>query len=461
MGVLIFRVPRLLAAAKLFPGQSTVAKLTASNPFRVNFGWLVRLRFGAVLGQLVVIAAVSVGLHTRLPLALLGAVMALELLLNAWAMGLLRAKRSDGIGERHVTLAVSLDLLLFSALLYLSGGPANPFSFLYLIHIALAAVVLPPRTSFALVAAALGCSLGLFWLHLPLPHDHSQHQHEYDWHMRGMWVAFGLAACFIVYFIQRVLRELRLIEQELLESRERATRGEAVAALATLSAGAAHELASPLSTIALASGELLRRLPPESESARDDVLLIKSQVDRCRSILDQLAAEAGQAQGGFAELRTSRILERALGGFDRTRLSVVTPDVEPRTLHGSLTAVAQALRNLLSNAFDASGVAGRVRLVVAERGAELWLSVEDDGPGMPESVRVRATEPFFTTKPRGQGMGLGLFLAQSVAEQMGGRLELISNIGQGTRVSLVLPLTATNSRMAPAALPAQAATADA
>ena len=156
--------------------------------------------------------------------------------------------------------AWSVDLLLFSALLYLSGGPANPFSFLYLIHIALAAVVLPPRKSFALVVSALCCSLALFWANVPLPHDHSHHQQEYSWHMRGMWVAFGLAACFIVYFIQRVLRELGAIEEQLATSRERVTRGEAVAALAMLSAGAAHELASPLSTIALASGELLRTL---------------------------------------------------------------------------------------------------------------------------------------------------------------------------------------------------------
>ncbi len=430
------------------------------SPFRVNFAWLVRLRFGAVAGQLIVIIAVTLGLHTRLPLALLGGVMLLELAVNAWALALLR--RDQAIGERHVTLAVSLDLLLFSALLYLSGGPANPFSFLYLIHIALAAVVLPPRTTFALVAAALGCSLGLFWVHLPLPHNHAQHAHEYDWHMRGMWVAFGLAACFIVYFIQRVLRELRLIEAQLAASRERATRGEAVAALATLSAGAAHELASPLSTIALASGELLRHLPAgaSGESARDDVLLIKSQVERCRAILDQLAAEAGQAPGGYSELGWQAIVERSLSGFDRSRVQLSAPADSGPPLHGSLNAVAQALRNLVSNALDASPAGAPVRLEVTQRPDELRFTVQDDGPGMSETLLRRATEPFFTTKPRGQGMGLGLFLAQSVAEQMGGRLELTSQAGRGTRASLILPVPATNRRMASSTVSAQAAAVD-
>lgn len=425
---------------------TTVAK---GDAFRVNFAWLVRLRFGAVLGQLVVIATVSFGLDVRLPLVPLAAVMALELLLNVWSLARLRGGGRKPVGERQVTLGVGADLLLFSALLYFSGGPANPFSFLYLIHIALAAVVLPPRTSFALVACALCCSLGLFWAHVPLPHDHSHHLQEYSWHMRGMWVAFGLAACFIVYFIQRVLRELSSIEEQLAASRERATRGEAVAALAMLSAGAAHELASPLSTIALASGELLRRLPGDADSSRDDVLLIKSQVERCRAILDQLAAEAGQAHGScFGELSWPTILEQGLTGFDRARLTVATPPGEPRKLTGSLGAISQALRNLLSNAFDASGPLGTVRLVVSEQAGELLLSVADDGAGMSENVLARATEPFFTTKPRGRGMGLGLFLVQSVAEQMGGRLELSSRAGRGTLAKLVLPLAATNGRMA-------------
>lgn len=442
---------------------SSTAHVAKGDAFRVNFAFLTRLRFGAVLGQLVVIATVSLALDVKLPLVPLAVVMALELLLNAWSLARLRRVAGSAIGERHVTLGVGADLLLFSALLYFSGGPANPFSFLYLIHIALAAVVLPPRTSFALVVSALGCSLGLFWLHVPLPHDHAHHMQAYSWHMRGMWVAFGLAACFIVYFIQRVLRELRSIEDQLALSRERATRGDAVAALAMLSAGAAHELASPLSTIALASGELLRRLPADAAgaSARDDVLLIKSQVERCRAILDQLAAEAGQAHGSsFGDVSWPLILEHGLSGFDRQRLTVETPGSEPLKLTGSLGAISQALRNLVSNAFDASGPEGAVRLGVSEQQGELAFSVQDDGPGMSESVLARATEPFFTTKPRGQGMGLGLFLAQSVAEQMGGRLELSSRTGEtghGTRAVLVLPLAATNGRMASRGPSSQAA----
>lgn len=466
----------------------------SADALRVNFAFLTRLRFGAVLGQLIVIGTVSAALRMPLPLAQLGAVMVLELLLNGWAITLLRGPRR--VTETHVTLSVGADLLLFSALLYFSGGPANPFNFLYLIHIALAALVLPPRTSFALVASALGCSLLLFWMHVPLPHDHSHHQDHYDWHMRGMWVAFGLAACFIVYFMQRVLRELRSIEEQLASSRERATRSEAVAALAMLSAGAAHELSSPLSTIALASGELLRRLPLslgagasglslgagasaasdtlgvsdtlgggagfDAVSARDDVLLIRSQVERCRAILDQLAAEAGQAKGSsFTQLSAQRVLEQSLQGLDASRLSLSAAPGDALGLTGSLAAVSQALRNLVKNALDASAPGQVVRLGVSQQHGDVTFSIEDDGVGMSAEVLSRALEPFFTTKPRGEGMGLGLFLAQSVAEQMGGRLELSSSPGRGTQARLVLPATATNGRMVNRPLPSQAAPSDA
>jgi two-component system sensor histidine kinase RegB len=442
--------------------------LASADALRVNFAFLTRLRFGAVLGQLVVIATVSAGLAMPLPFFQLGAVMALELALNGWALALLRGGRR--VTEAHVTLSVGADLLLFSALLYFSGGPANPFNFLYLIHIALAALVLPPRTSFALVVSALGCSLLLFWVHVPLPHDHSHHQDHYDWHMRGMWVAFGLAACFIVYFIQRVLRELRSIEEQLARSRERATRSDAVAALAMLSAGAAHELSSPLSTIALASSELLRHpamgagsdTNSDVKSARDDVLLIRSQVERCRAILDQLAAEAGQAKGSsFTQLAAERVLEQSVQGLDASRLVLSAPRGEELALSGSLPAISQALRNLVKNALDASAPGQLVKLGVSQEGPELIFTVEDDGHGMPSDVLARALEPFFTTKPRGEGMGLGLFLAQSVAEQMGGRLELSSSPGRGTRALLVLPGAATNGRMATPPRASQAAASNA
>jgi two-component system, sensor histidine kinase RegB len=424
--------------------------VSASYPpggaFRVNFAWLSRLRFGAVLGQLFVILVVHFGLGEELPLFPLGVVLALELLVNAWAVGRLRNLRQ--ISATEVALGVGADLVLFSALLYFTGGPSNPFSFLYLVHIALAAIVLPQRTSFALVGLALACSLGLFFAHVPLGHDHSHHHGGYNWHLRGMWVAFGVGACLIVYFIQRVQHELAAMAEKLRLSRERAARNEHLAVLAMLSTGAAHELGSPLATIAVASSELMRSLPPEASQAREDLALIRSQVARCREIVDQLSLDAGQARGAaVARMPAREVLAQALAGVPRERVANEPSHAGELEVVGPAGALAQALRNLIQNALDATAPDGRVRLRIERAADEVRLEVADDGPGMSREVLIRATEPFFTTKPRGRGMGLGLFLAQSVAEQVGGRLELASSAGQGTRASLVLPMAATNGRM--------------
>ncbi len=421
----------------------------ADGAFRVNFAWLSRLRFGAVVGQLFVILVVHFGLGEALPLFPLGAVLGLELAVSAWAVG--RLRRPQPISATEVALGVGADVLLFSALLYFTGGPSNPFSFLYLVHIALAAIVLPQRTSFALVGLALACSLGLFFAHVPLGHDHAHHDGGYNWHLRGMWVAFGIGACLIVYFIQRVQHELSAMAEKLRVSRDRAQRNEQLAVLAMLSTGAAHELGSPLATIAVASSELARSLPPEAARAREDLALIRSQVARCREIVDQLSLHAGQARGAaVVRLPAREVLAQALAGVSQDR--VVNEDSPAAGLEvvGPPGALAQALRNLIQNALDATTPEGGVRLRVNHAGDEVQLEVEDDGPGMKAEVLARATEPFFTTKPRGRGMGLGLFLVESVAEQVGGRLELTSTAGQGTRAALVLPLAATNGRMAQA-----------
>lgn len=424
------------------------------NPdaLRINFSWLVRLRWGAILGQLLVMAVVDRVMGVPLPWLGLSLVIACELALNLACIA--RLRRSAELGELHLASVVALDLVLFSALLHQTGGPANPFSFLYLVHIALAALVLSPRFTWALVGLALACSAALFLWHVPLPggdvhahHGHHDHgAHGFDWHLRGMWVALGIAACLIVYFLHRVTTELRERELELTAIRERAQRNERVTSLATLAAGAAHELASPLSSIAVASKELERVLvrAQAPEPALADVELIRGQVDRCRRILDQLALDAGQAVGeARAEFAPEQLVSLALSGLTGAeRVDVrVSPSAKAKLL-GPVRALAQVLRSLIKNALDASSERGRVQVSVAADSDVFRLEVNDQGTGMSPEVRERAVEPFFSTKGTGKGMGLGLFLAQSVAEQVGGRLELESEQGRGTRAALVVPLGA-------------------
>jgi two-component system, sensor histidine kinase RegB len=426
---------------------------------RINVSWLIRLRWGAIVGQAAVIAYVEWGLKILLPLGALGGILAVEFALNIVFEFWLR--RRLPVSEPVVAAAMALDVSCFTGLLYLTGGPLNPFSFLYLVHIALAALVLRQRWAWALVLLSIGASAALFVRHIPLPMDHTMgsaaHQHmmhhgagePLDMHLRGVWVAFAVAAAFIVYFINRVTRALADREAELGRAKELAARTEKLASMATLAAGAAHELATPLSTIAVIAKELERADKPESIAA--DARLVREQVERCRSILAQMAEGAGEAPGEAARETSAEELVRValdgLGSPERVRLEWAEGARIGRMVL-PLRAMAQALRNVLANGIDASPRDADVVFRIARSEAAFSFEVVDSGGGMSNEVLAHATEPFFTTKDPGRGMGLGLFLTRSVVEHLGGGIDLQSKPGEGTRVVLTLPgVAATNGRI--------------
>jgi two-component system sensor histidine kinase RegB len=412
----------------------------------LNLLWLLRLRWVAIAG-------ISLPL---LPLAvILLAEVVTNLLLTAWARGVVLVPEWVPAG------IMAMDVVLLTLLLSLTGGAFNPFSFLYLVHIALAAVVLRSHFTWALVGLALAGFGALFMLpegspaHSASGDAHADHLRR---HLEGMWVAFGVAAGFIVYFVQRVRRALAERESELVAARNLTARNEKFASLATLAAGAAHELSTPLSTIAVVAKELERQLEHDGSSdAVADVRLIREQVTRCRDILHQMAADAGDAQGeGLADITVADLVSNALdGAAESSRIVVTLPDAaRDERLHVPPRAVAQALRGVLNNAVQASGIAQPVTLRIV-RTAEGWrFEVRDAGSGMSADVLRRAGEPFFTTKSPGRGMGLGLFLTRAVLSRLGGRLELDSTPGQGTAATLVLP--AVRRQPAAAQLPSAA-----
>jgi two-component system sensor histidine kinase RegB len=404
----------------------------------VDFSWLVTLRWGAFLGQGVTILAVDRWMGIALPLRPLAWVLAFgaatNLVCAAWA-------RRAAVPEWMLAAVMLLDVGLLTAVLYLTGGPFNPFSFLYLVNIALAAVTLAAAWTWALVTVSLLCFGGLFFAHVPLPLEHD-HAHPISMHVQGMWVAYGVAAAFIVYFIQRVRRALAERDAELLAARNAAARHERLASLATLAAGAAHELATPLSTIAVIAKELERALGNDgAATAGADARLIREQVERCRAILGQMAADAGETAGeAAAPVRVSAIVETAsrdLAGRERVRCELAA-DTASASIRVPARALAQALRGVLQNALEASPAGGEVLVRLSAAGTHWRMAVEDRGSGMPPDVLARAGEPFFTTK-NGGGMGLGLFLARVVLERIGGALELDSTVGRGTTATLLLP----------------------
>lgn len=408
---------------------------------RIQFTWLLRLRWVAVAGQVLVFTTVELLLGLRLPWLPLAIILAFEVasnVLGAW-IGKWRTPT-----EAWLAALLAVDMLLLTAVLHFTGGALNPFTFLYMVHIALGAATLQPRWAWGLAILGLASFGGLFLVpsldgELAL---HTSHSDQLYLHLYGMYVAFGVSALFVVYFVARVKRALAEREAELTAARDLAQRQARFASLATMAAGAAHELGTPLSTIALVARELERSLPPHNGDQLQDIHLIRDQVRRCQTILQQMAAEAGD---GVGEPAVEAIVAQLLEPLREERSATVNvriavePVVAERPLRLPVRAVQRALRNVVRNAVQASRAGETVEVQVSAAEQELCVEVRDRGTGMDPTVLARATEPFFTTKPPGEGIGLGLFLAQAIVHQVGGQLELESRAGQGTSARLRLP----------------------
>jgi two-component system sensor histidine kinase RegB len=405
----------------------------ADHRAEISLDWLIRLRWGAVGGQLVTVGVARLLLGDELPLARLLVLIAM----SAGSNVLLVAVR--GLVARPRALcgaALTLDTLLLSGLLHATGGPYNPFGVLYLVYITLSAVVLGVRWTWFLASLSVGCYGLLFFWHIPLERlDHRGPQMSL--HLEGMWLAFAVAAILTASFVVRLSSAIERRDAAMAEMRLRAARHERLAAVATLAAGAAHELGTPLATIAVAAKELersIRSLPGgDAAGLVDDAALIRSELERCRAILARLATDAGQMPGeapeemGIAELAAAIVA--GLPESQRGRLEVSTSGDGAR-VRLPRSALVQVAQNLVRNALEAA--AGPVALSLEAAGSGLSIRVHDDGPGIPAEVLSRVGEPFFSTKGPGQGLGLGVFIARTLTEQMGGRFGIESRAGYGT-----------------------------
>jgi two-component system, sensor histidine kinase RegB len=423
----------------------------------LNLRWLIRLRWGAALGQLVLVLGTEASLGIKLPVGALLLVILLELLSNAalsqWAKGAPSLLSSSAGAENAIALVMAFDFVLLTALLALSGGPNNPFSVLYLVEVTLAAVMLAPRRTWLLMGLALACFGTLFatprfaWF---AAHGLS-HEQMMDLHIRGMWVAFGVAAAFIVVFVQRVTRALAARDEELARERLQAARRERLASLATLAAGAAHELSTPLSTIAVVAKELERQLLGQKEAAAD-ARLIRDEVERCRETLSRMSSDAGAPGGeGSGNEPLSCVVEAALEGLsgrEQVRVEALG-DLARKVPLLPLRALGRSAQALVRNALQASPGGAEVVLRVEATAESLRVEVQDRGAGISPEMLQRVGEPFFTTRQPGSGMGLGVFLARSLSEQLGGSFSLTSTLGSGTRAVVSVPLVAAQARPLP------------
>jgi two-component system sensor histidine kinase RegB len=401
--------------------------------------WLVRLRWVSVVALALAVLAAGTLWGVHVPVAPIVTLLAALAATNAVLAFQLRSPDPS-----RVVIGGSLlvDSLLLTGILYFVGGPMNPFSTVYLVGITLAAVTLGHRWAVALAGVSVALYALTFFWHQPLHYmDAASAEHTLTLHLAGMWVALSAAAGLIAHFVGRVSEALAQREAELDDARAATARSERLAALLSLGAGAAHELATPLSTIRTASAELERAAGGSADPVSAEYLrVIRREIDRCTHVLDQMSGRAASASAADAEIAVSRLVDdvRARVGEARARRLDVALPSSPRPIAAPAEPLRQAVVALVQNAFDASSPDQPVLLKVEQAGG-VRLEVVDHGHGMPPDTVARAGEPFFTTKPYGSGLGLGLFLARAFADQMGGTLTVQSNVGHGTSVVLELP----------------------
>jgi len=406
----------------------------------LNLWWFLKLRWGAIAAQLIIFFAGDRLMSVAVPVAPMLLIIAIEACTNVALM--LWARRAQSVPNWTVATLMALDTVLLSALISVTGGDSKAFAVLYLVNLALAAVLLEPGWTWALTAFTSLCFGGLVLISARAPARIASSD-PLEWQLREAWLAYAVAAGLIVYFVQRTVRMHRDVERAAELLRQTAERRQKLASLATMAAGAAHELATPLSTIALVSKELEHQLERASvlPSSVRDARLIRDEVERCRGILAQMSVEAGTNAGEPLEtLAIEKLVEQALGLIpERRRIQLsIAPSALGRSIDAPPRALSQALHAVLKNALQASPES-EVDLRVNTLLGAVRIAIADRGPGMPPDTLARAGEPFFTTRDPGRGMGLGLFLSRSLVEQLGGTLELASEVGRGTVATVVLP----------------------
>ena len=406
----------------------------------VRLRTLVLIRWVAISGQLVRISVVHFGLAFTLPLApLLGAV-ALSAAINLVATALRPADAR--LSNAKAALFLAYDVIQLAFLIALTGGLENPFAILFLVPASISATILGLRSTVALAALVIVCVTIVAFLHLPLPWlDEAPALPRL--YLLAIWVAVVLGTLFITAYAWRVASEARRMANALGATQMALSHEQNVSALGALAAAAAHQLGTPLATIAVVSRELERDLPADSPHLEDAKLLV-SEVARCREILGRLSALGeGEADAPYGRLPVSGLAEAAAAPHRREG---ITLDVLAHPPEGSSAPepsaprraeILHGLGNVIENAVQFCTT--RVDVVVAWNDQTVTMEVMDDGPGLTPSVLVRLGEPYVSSRRKSGRMGLGVFIAKTLLERTSASMSFFNGRQHGARIVITWP----------------------
>lgn len=399
------------------------------------------LRVVAIAAQTVIILTVHYAVGLPLPLRPLALTIGALALWNALSYRDLRTDRR--VQPAELVLHLVVDIAAFTSIVYFTGGPTNPFVSLYLVPISLAATSLP--RSFAWLVAAI-CGAGyslLWWQHVPLPSVQGRFGGDFDLHVVGMWVNFLIAAALIAFFVGRMAMLVRRRDHELAAMREAALRDQQIVELGTLAAGTAHELNTPLSTLAILVEELDETATDPKQKAQLRVMM--EEIETINERLNRIAGRVGaERSAGARHVSLRAFLDDLVGRWadahPEIALHAAFAIPYEDTLIVAEATIEQAIRNVLDNAAHATRANGRSRVDVAVscEGTKLEIAVTDDGAGLDPALRDEIGLKIVSTKEH--GLGIGLLLSRAALQRFGGRLELKSRAAGGVEAHIHLPL---------------------
>jgi two-component system, sensor histidine kinase RegB len=399
---------------------------------RIRLDTLIKLRWLAIFGQIIAVLVVHLGFNFPIPLFACLIAISASVLLNIALRS--RFPLSHRLSDGAATALLGYDILQLSVLLYLTGGLENPFAVLFLAPVMISATALPPRHTLSLGLLAAFSATALALWHEPLPWDGGLAPTLPVLYRLGIWAAILLGIGFTGVYAWRVAQEARELSQALAATELVLAREQHLSQLDGLAAAAAHELGTPLATIALTVRELeraLERSGPHTNEISEDIGLIRNQVDRCRQILGKLHALHSDDEAPFESLTLHHLADeiaaphRPLGMKIDLHFDGGTPEPACRRNPG----VLYGLGNIVDNAVDFA--ADTIRIDGVWTKTDVTITISDDGPGFPADVLLHAGEPYMSRRPvrtseeqvgaglSGGGLGLGLFIAKTLLERSG------------------------------------------
>ncbi len=436
--------------------------ILSSLPSQSQLRRLIALRSIAIVGQLLTLVLVwkilELGLDWQPMLLTIATLTFINLI--SW----MRSRSSSLVSNPELFAQLSIDVIVLTILLYYGGGSTNPFVSLYLLPLVIAAAVLPSRYTWGMAVLTTLCYTFLMKFYVPLPmlhgqstttsgmHDMGNMNHDmggmvlesnFNLHVLGMWLGFVISAVVVAYFVVQMAQAVRNRDELLARVREEILRNERIVALGTQAAGAAHEMGTPLATMAVVIGELQHDTTVTQAGLRDSLTILDEQVRGCKRILDKIMANA-QDVGATTLQAGDELVAEVLDEWQLLRpiaqYHFHSSGLQPSPRIKVDVTLRAALMNLLNNAADTS--LQPIEIDTHWDGSYFTLGIRDQGAGLSEEAALKAGSAFFTTKT--EGRGLGLYLANATIERMGGTVRLFNRQGGGATTELTLPIIGTN-----------------